>query len=49
MTSGRIEHHTNPWVDDPNYPAADWQNEVAADETRLRYLEWVEHKYEENE
>lgn len=44
-----IEFHTNPWVDDPQYPAADWQNEVAADETRLGYLEWVQHKREEHE
>ncbi|WP_454883019.1 hypothetical protein [Sphingomonas oryzagri] len=29
------------WKDDPGHPAGDWRNEVANDETRLGYLEWI--------
>ena len=30
------------WDDDPDYPVAGWQDEVANDDTRLGYWQWVE-------
>lgn len=35
-----------PWADDPLYPVSDWQDEVANGDTRLGYIEWVEHRRE---
>ncbi len=32
------------WGSDPLYPVGDWQYEVANDETRLGYWEWVENQ-----
>lgn len=32
------------WDADPEYPVADWQFEVANDDTRLGYREWVENQ-----
>lgn len=32
----------DPWADDPDHPVADWKTEVANDDTRLGYLDWVE-------
>jgi hypothetical protein len=32
----------DPWIDDPDYPPADWQYEVANDDTRLGYADWVQ-------
>lgn len=34
------------WEDDPEYPGADWQEEVAAGNTRLGYTEWIAHRKE---
>ena len=34
------------WIDDPDWPTADWQNEVGSNDTRLCYLDWVSHKKE---
>lgn len=34
----------NPWKDNEEYPASDWKYEVGNDDTRLGYLEWVEHQ-----
>jgi len=34
------------WDEDPEYAVADWRYEVANDDTRLGYLEWVEHQRE---
>lgn len=31
----------NPWSDDPDYPSDDWKYEVANDQTRRGYLDWV--------
>ena len=31
------------WDEDEKYPVKDWQYEVANDDTRIGYLEWVEH------
>lgn len=36
----------SPWDEDTKYPAKDWQHEVGNDDTRLGYLEWVEHHRE---
>ena len=30
------------WDDDPDHPVADWQYEVANNDTRLGYWQWVE-------
>lgn len=37
------------WKPDPKYPVKDWQHEVAADDTRLGYLDWAEHQREASE
>ncbi len=34
------------WANDPNYAFEDWQAEVAANETRLGYDEWLESRIE---
>lgn len=39
----------NPWKEDPIYPVKDWQYEVANNDTRLGYQEWVKHQKESNE
>lgn len=36
----------NHWVSDPNYPVEDWRIEVANDDTRLGYGEWLQHQRE---
>jgi hypothetical protein len=35
------------WGEHPNYPVADWKHEIANDDTRLGYWDWVEHRLEE--
>jgi hypothetical protein len=35
---------TSHWEDDPEFPAEDWKYEVANEDTRLGYREWVEHQ-----
>jgi len=37
------------WDEDEKYPVKDWQYEVANDDTRIGYLEWVEHAKEQLE
>lgn len=32
----------DPWAEDPEYPVADWQYEVANDDTRNGYIQWVQ-------
>ena len=39
--STRGEEAFDPWIDDPEYPSADWQAEVANGDTRLGYRDWV--------
>ena len=39
--------HRDYWEDDPDYPASDWQYEVANGDTRQSYRKWVESKREE--
>lgn len=34
------------WDEDEDYPVADWQDEVANNDTRLGYWEWVHHRKE---
>ena len=36
----------NPWAIDPDYPVEDWKYEVACNDTRLGYWDWVSHKKE---
>lgn len=31
----------DPWAEHPDHPVADWQAEVANDDTRLGYWDWV--------
>lgn len=38
--------HRDYWEDDPDYPASDWQYEVANGDTRQSYWKWVESKRE---
>lgn len=33
--------HFDRWADDPDYPSSDWRAEVANEETRRGYWEWV--------
>lgn len=35
------------WDEDPDYPVADWKYEVANDDTRQSYREWVESRKSE--
>ncbi len=37
------------WSEHPDYPAADWQYEVANGDTRLGYWDWVSHKKDGDE
>ncbi len=39
----------SPWEDDPRFPVADWQYEVANGDTRSGYREWVTNKAEQAE
>ena len=39
-------HHVDHWGEDPDYPLADWKYQVANDDTRLGYWEWVESEKE---
>lgn len=39
----------DPWDVCPAYPVADWQREVAENNTRLGYREWVNHQLEINQ
>lgn len=32
------------WKRDPDFPVEDWKYEVANDDTRLGYLDWVKHQ-----
>jgi hypothetical protein len=34
------------WEPDTDYPVEDWKAEVAANETRLGYWDWIESKHE---
>lgn len=39
---GGVPRPDDIWADDPEYPVSDWQLEVANDDTRLGYWQWVE-------
>jgi hypothetical protein len=39
--AGITEAQLSHWDEHPNYAVSDWQYEVAADDTRLGYWEWV--------
>ncbi len=34
--------HRDPWIEEPAHPLSDWRSEVANDDTRLGYLDWVD-------
>lgn len=38
----------NHWDEQKDYPVEDWRREVADDNTRLGYMEWVVHQREMN-
>ncbi len=42
-----LEVMMDNWQDDPDFPVRDWKYEVANDDTRLGYHEWVARKREE--
>ena len=45
-----MKHHTKtPWGENPDWPVCDWQYDVASNDTRLGYWEWVEHNKESEE
>ena len=37
----------NHWVENPEYPVSDWQEDVANDDTRLGYAAWISAKRDE--
>lgn len=43
-----MEQPDNYWEEDETYPSEDWKFEVANNDTRLGYHEWVEKKKEED-
>ena len=43
------EQYGGEWGDHPGFPVEDWQQEVAADDTRKGYWECVKRKIEEIE
>ena len=42
----KLESH---WDEHPDYPVEDWKYEVANDDTRRGYREWVESQIEQAE
>ena len=46
--TGQPAADTDYWMDDPEYPSADWKYEVANDDTRLGYWEWVASRREQD-
>ena len=36
------------WSDHPDFPSSDWKEEVANDETRLGYWDWVQNAMEQD-
>jgi hypothetical protein len=38
---------SDPWGEDAEHPVADWRDEVANDDTRLGYREWVAQRRED--
>ncbi len=43
------EQYGGEFGDHPGFPVEDWQQEVAGDDTRKGYWEWVKAKVEEAE
>ncbi|OAN53645.1 hypothetical protein A7Q26_05575 [Sphingobium sp. TCM1] len=41
LESGNLTTRADPWSDDPDHPVEDWKIEVANDDTRSGYLDWV--------
>ena len=37
---------TNHWDSHPDFPVEDWQYEVANNDTRLGYLDWLQSQLE---
>lgn len=44
LDADRLRRQYGSWGSHPEHPIADWQCEVANDETRLGYWEWLENK-----
>lgn len=44
MTEGTkgVSESLSHWDEHPEYPLDDWKHEVANDDTRLGYMEWIE-------
>jgi len=45
---GQPAADTDYWMDDPEYPSADWKHEVANGDTRASYREWVTARREQD-
>ncbi len=43
------EQYGGAWGEHPDFPVEDWQQEVAADDTRKGYWEWVKANIEASE
>jgi hypothetical protein len=47
MGEGTFHTWTDHWENQEDFTVEEWREEVIADDTRLGYREWVEHKREE--
>jgi hypothetical protein len=45
--SRRDGEQPSHWEEDSEFPAMDWKYEVANDDTRQGYREWVNHKHQQ--
>jgi hypothetical protein len=43
-----LPEDSDAWQDDPDYPSADWRQEVASDSTRRGYRDWVTARREQD-
>ena len=48
QVSCKLQPPASHWDNDEEYPVEDWAREVSEDNTRLGYIEWVEHQRESN-
>lgn len=48
IDADELQRKYGSWGSHPEHPVSDWQYEVANDETRLGYWEWLENKLDED-
>lgn len=46
LTAEQLRVKYGYWGKHPEYPLSDWRSEVANNETREGYWDWVEHEFE---